>query len=536
VVRRVIVAAPAGGGAEAAEPPLALHSRAAQERKSTHVAGGGADGGSDGCAGVPTIAMRDAGGGGGGGGGTAAGRPLQERIDAFRACDRFDAALNPIFEPLEKRLKKRHSGSQRWSDASAQDPAETSLFGFARMPSIADVVSGKCLSQMKMELEERADAVALMRPDMLALGQVVQVLGDALHVRLERVAEWLPREGCARTLRRLPEALATLDVRGSLPASELRDALRADQLSKALSYFRPGDSLVMVITKVEAHCDYIGLSMRQSRIDERLSRLIVLGECEDVKRIRSSWGPGASGAQSRSVPPPAWRVTGLALCCVLGDLRLRRVRSFTRDFEHALRSGPAGGASCASSSGAAPAGAPAAGTLDLNELLHGNPLFWNPYALDHMMVQRGLALAAVLRGTCCTRCLPLSVPCTPVIQLKRVQESYCISEDARLFGRVRPPRTRREGRGYLELRGAQNAAWAQDSVRKGVQHASDRNYALAIKCYQSAINLVRSFKPRQCAVGVRCFAAVSAPPPLSRRRAWAFRVRDGGTTSVCGRG
>ena len=260
----------------ATAPPLELHSRAGSTRRLLQD-----DGGGDGAVEVSPQ------------------QSLQARIDAFRACDKFDVALNPIFAKLDKRLNRKHNGSQRWSDSSAQDPAETSLFGFARMPSIADVVSGKCLSQMKMELEERADAVALMRPDMLALGQVVQVLSDALHVRLERVAEWLPREGCARTLRRLPEALATLDVRGSLPASELRDALRADQLSQALNYFRPGDSLVMVITKVEAHCDYIGLSMRQSRIDERLSRLIVLGECEDVKRIRSSWGPGASRAESR---------------------------------------------------------------------------------------------------------------------------------------------------------------------------------------------------------------------------------------------
>jgi hypothetical protein len=71
-----------------------------------------------------------------------------------------------------------------------------------------------------------------------------------------------------------------------------------------------------------------------------------------------------------------------------------------------------------------------------------------------------------------------------------VQESYSISEEARLFGQVPPPRAGHQGRGYLELRRAQNAAWAQDSVRKGVQHASDRNYALAIKCYLTAINLV----------------------------------------------
>lgn len=68
-----------------------------------------------------------------------------------------------------------------------------------------------------------------------------------------------------------------------------------------------------------------------------------------------------------------------------------------------------------------------------------------------------------------------------------VQDSYGISQDVGLFGR--------EGRtglsrGYLELRRMQNSAWASDSVRKGVQHASDRNYPMAIKCYQSAIQLV----------------------------------------------
>jgi len=291
-------------------------------------------------------------GGAGAGGAHAGALSLQERIEAFRVSSSFDAALNPIFAKLEKTLQRKGMGAQRWSDSS-KDP-ETSLFGFARIPSMADAVSGMCVSQMKMELEERSDAVALLRPDMFALGQVVQVLGDSLQVRLERVAEWLPREGRVRALRRLPEALATLDVRGSVPASELRDGVRADQLAKSLNYFRPGDSLVMIITKVEAHCDYIGLSMRQSRIDERLAKALVLGECADVQSIISTWGPGSSRAEGR----------------------------FTRDFEAALNRGPA--PSHTVSSGGE--GRRLVGGLDLNELLHDDALFWNPYALDHMMV------------------------------------------------------------------------------------------------------------------------------------------------------
>ena len=93
------------------------------------------------------------------------------------------------------------------------------------------------------------------------------------------------------------------------------------------------------------------------------------------------------------------------------------VRSFTRDFEHALRSGPVGGATCAGAPADAPAAPPGAETLDLNELLHGNPLFWNPYALDHMMVQRRLPRAPLPRAMCGKRCLLLlSKPGTPVTQ------------------------------------------------------------------------------------------------------------------------
>ena len=74
-----------------------------------------------------------------------------------------------------------------------------------------------------------------------------------------------------------------------------------------------------------------------------------------------------------------------------------------------------------------------------------------------------------------------------------MQDSYGISQGVGLFGRevARAGRGRRAS-GYLQLRRMQNSAWASDSVRKGVQHASDRNYPMAIKCYQSAIQLVLS--------------------------------------------
>jgi len=51
-----------------------------------------------------------------------------------------------------------------------------------------------------------------------------------------------------------------------------------------------------------------------------------------------------------------------------------------------------------------------------------------------------------------------------------------LSQGSRLFGASAGATSQR---GYLELRRVQNSAWAQASVRKGVQHASDRNYALA---------------------------------------------------------
>jgi hypothetical protein len=284
---------------------------------------------------------------------------LQERIDRFRGSAVFDRALDPVFAKLSQ-------SRSRWSDAS-KDP-ETALFGFARIPPIADAVKGRRLEEMRQELQERADAIALLRPDDLALGAVVKVLSDALHVRLERVAEWLPREGRPRTLRRLPEELVTLDVRGVVPASELQDDLRADQLTRGLNRFRPGDTLVMVITKVEAHCDYIGLSMRQSRIDERLARLIVLGECRNAEHVRATWGAGASRVECR----------------------------FQREFQEALAKGPA-----APSAAGDAAGAPDAAegrVLNINELLHADALFGNPYALDHMMDSFGISQGARLFG------------------------------------------------------------------------------------------------------------------------------------------
>ena len=60
---------------------------------------------------------------------------------------------------LDKTLKRKGVGGQRWSDSS-EDP-ETSLFGFARMPSIIDAVEGKSTSELRVELEERAEAVVI---------------------------------------------------------------------------------------------------------------------------------------------------------------------------------------------------------------------------------------------------------------------------------------------------------------------------------------------------------------------------------------
>ena len=348
---------------------------------------------------------------------------LLDRIHAFRRSAAFDSMMKPIVEKLDEALKRK-----------GLDPntmPHTSLFGFARMPSIVDAISSKNASSLRMELRERADAVCVLRPDMLALGSVVKVLSDALHVRLERVAEWRSREGRVCALRRLPEALASLDVRGILPAAELRDALRAEDLPAALGRFRPGDSLVMVLTKVEPHCDYIGLSMRQSRIDERLARVIILGQCHDVAAVRHAWTLGMQRCDAADQPDNGRELGG------------EDSEGVERGKNDGKGNEEAGGA------GQGQAG------LDLNEMLHADALFRNPYAMDHMM------------------------------------DSYGICQGLRLFGQ-------REGggdagvlrqRGYLELRQLQNAAWAQDEVRKGVQHASDRNYALAIKSYRSAIHL-----------------------------------------------
>lgn len=42
---------------------------------------------------------------------------------------------------------------------------------------------------------------------------------------------------------------------------------------------------------------------------------------------------------------------------------------------------------------------------------------------------------------------------------------------------------------FLVLRQKQNSGWAEQSVRKGIEHANDRNYMLAMKCYQCALEL-----------------------------------------------
>eukprot|EP00960_Hanusia_phi_P049732 759734-Hanusia_phi.AAC.1 len=88
--------------------------------------------------------------------------------------------------------------------------------------------------------------------------------------------------------------------------------------------------------------------------------------------------------------------------------------------------------------------------FDLNDLLRKDPLFWNPYAVSHMAA------------------------------------SFKIQPDARLF---LDPFEKRETMSYSELRKKQNVSWANDSVRKGIHHAADRNYVMAIKCYQNALEL-----------------------------------------------
>ena len=54
-----------------------------------------------------------AGNDGGGNDGKGVAKSLQERIEAFRASDKFDLALNPISEELEKTLKRKGSWGQR---------------------------------------------------------------------------------------------------------------------------------------------------------------------------------------------------------------------------------------------------------------------------------------------------------------------------------------------------------------------------------------------------------------------------------------
>ena len=148
------------------------------------------------------------------------------------------------------------------------------------MPSIVDAISDK-MPVSADGARERA-TLCVLRPT--CLRSFGGEGAERCTAWLERVAEWRSREGCVRAAPP-PRALASLDVRGILPAAELRDALRAEDLPAALGRFRPGDSLVMVLTRSN-HTDYIGLSMRQSRIDERLAHVIILGQCHDVAAVR----------------------------------------------------------------------------------------------------------------------------------------------------------------------------------------------------------------------------------------------------------
>jgi hypothetical protein len=120
----------------------------------------------------------------------------------------------------------------------------------------------------------------------------------------------------------------------------------------------------------------------------------------------------------------------------------------------------------------------------------GAPLRLHVSRDEAMQLAGALAIQLARQAACGTR--------EPVAKSKGLsakpstgnrQESYGITQGERLFAAARAGKAV-AGCSYLQLRRAQNAAWAQDSVRKGVQHASDRNYALAIKCYQSAISLV----------------------------------------------
>lgn len=108
------------------------------------------------------------------------------------------------------------------------------------------------------------------------------------------------------------------------------------------------------------------------------------------------------------------------------------------------------------------------GADDVNALLRADPLFWNPYAVEHMC--QSLSIDAAAR-------LGPSLIQPPPRELQRAAAEG-------------GPSGAREDTGtYLALRQRQNVWWAEESVRKGVSHAADRNYMMALKCYQSALQL-----------------------------------------------
>jgi hypothetical protein len=72
------------------------------------------------------------------------------------------------------------------------------LFGFARAPSVLDVLMGV---GGKKVLEERREAVARLEEGMLCVGTVSHRLPHGLQIRLERVAKWSSRDGAAVTPR-----------------------------------------------------------------------------------------------------------------------------------------------------------------------------------------------------------------------------------------------------------------------------------------------------------------------------------------------
>jgi hypothetical protein len=149
-----------------------------------------------------------------------------------------------------------------------------------------------------VQVEARHEAVAALREDMLALGTVVQALPDGLQVRLDKVAEWNARAGRAEAARGISSGLDLLDVRGTVPMLELRDAIQLGECERAIKSVALGQALLMVITKVDAHADLVSLSMRQSRINPQLSKSLILGAaqlcalCAQLTRAQSSVQPG----------------------------------------------------------------------------------------------------------------------------------------------------------------------------------------------------------------------------------------------------